>query len=302
MIPVKTTPVTAAFLRDSHPLPDHAGGGSKEARGRVLVVGGCVSVPGAALLAAQAALRVGAGKLQVATVRSVAPAMALLLPEAMVMGFDETGDGDIGPAAAPALVKATNKVSGLALGPGMMTGDDTKGLIAAMLEGIDGVPMVLDAGALDGLADWPELLHRHEGRIVITPHTGEMAHLLGLPIEEIEADKLAHARVVAARLRCVVVMKGSGTEIVAPDGETWEYTGGTVGLATSGSGDVLAGLIAGLLARGLEPLVAAAWGVFLHGEAGGRLMRRDGGIGFLARELPGEVPAIMGMLCGNVDA
>ena len=295
------TLITAEFLRTQHPLPDHAGGGSKEARGRVLVVGGCASVAGAPLLSAVAALRVGAGKLQVATIRGVAAQMGLLLPEAMVLGCDETRDGDIDPAAAATLVKVANKVGGLAIGPGMISPEATHALVAAMLEGMDGVPMVLDAGALCGLADKPELLHRHAGRIVITPHTGEMANMLDLPRDEIEADKLAHAREVAKRLQCVVVMKGSGTEVVAPSGEAWIYECGTIGLATSGSGDVLTGIVCGLLARGLAPMQAAAWGVFLHGEAGARLVKRDGGIGFLARELAGEIPAIMGKLCSSVD-
>lgn len=295
------TGITADFLRTRHPLPDHAGGGSKEARGRVLVVGGCAAVPGAPLLAAVAALRAGAGKLQVATGRCAAVTMGLLLPEAMVLGCDETAEGGIAPGAAPQLIKAANKVGALALGPGMMEPDATRSLVAAMLAGIEGVPMVLDAGALDGLHDTPELLHRHAGRIVITPHTGEMAHLLDLPRDEIEEDKLRHARDVARRLQCVVVMKGSGTEVVSPSGEAWVYEGGTVGLATSGSGDVLTGIVAGLLARGLAPIPAAAWGVFLHGEAGARLVRRAGGIGFLARELAAEVPGIMGGMAGGAD-
>ena len=295
------TTVDAAFLR-AHPLPDHASGGSKEARGRVLVVGGCAAVPGAALLAAIAALRSGAGKLQVATCRCVATTMALLLPEALVVGCDETGDGAMSPAAAPNLVKAANKVGGLALGPGMMHPDTDRALVAAVIDGVDGVPMVLDAGALDGIADNPERLRRHNGQVVITPHTGELAHLLGLTREQVEQDKLAHASDVAQRLGCIVVMKGSQTEIVSPDGDAWLYGGGTIGLATSGSGDVLTGIIVGLLARGVPPLLAAAWGVYLHGEAGTRLIRKQGGIGFLARELSDEVPAIMGGLCGHTDA
>ena len=295
------TALTAEFLRTQHPLPDHAGGGSKEARGRVLVVGGCAAVPGAALLAGVAALRTGAGKLQLATCRCAATSMGLMLPEAMVLGCDEAPGGFIAPSAAGALAEAANKVGALALGPGMMAPEHDRPLVTAMLAGVDEVPMILDAGALHGLHDAPELLHRHGGRIVITPHTGEMAALLGLPRDEVERDKLSHARDVARRLRCVVVMKGGVTEIVAPDGDAWVYEGGTVGLATSGSGDVLTGIVAALLARGLAPVPAAGWGVFLHGEAGARLVRRQGGIGFLARELPGEVPAIMGELCGGVD-
>lgn len=286
------TPITPALLR-AEPLPDHEGAGSKEARGRVLVVAGSIEVPGAALLAAVGALRAGAGKLQVATCRSIAPHMGLVLPEAMVLGLDETAAGGFAPASADRVIAAARRVGTVVLGPGMMDPAATRALVAAVLDGIEGVPMVLDAGALDGLMDRADQVRRHGGRLVLTPHTGEMAQLLDLPREAIEADKLAHARTVAQRLHCVVVMKGACTEVVSPQGDAWSYGGGTIGLATSGSGDTLAGVIGGLLARGAPPLRAAIWGVYLHGEAGARLVRRDGGIGFLARELLDEIPAVM---------
>ena len=286
------TPVTLEFLRGT-PLPDHAGAGSKEARGAVLVVGGSVEVPGAALLAAVAALRAGAGKLQMATCRSVAVMTGLMVPEALVLGLAETEAGGIEPDEAARLVIAAERVRGLVIGPGMMDPEATRALVASVLEGVEGVPIVLDAGALDGLQARPELLRRHAGRVILTPHTGEMAHLLGVERDAVEADKLAHARDVARRFGCVVVMKGAATEIVSPDGEAWQYTGGTIGLATSGSGDTLAGVIGGLLARGAAPVWAAIWGVFLHGEAGSALIGRHGGIGFLARELLDEIPRVM---------
>lgn len=295
------TRVDAAFLR-RNPLPGHAGAGSKEARGRVLVAGGCTSVPGAIRLAGEATLRAGAGKLQLATGRSVAPSLGLLVPEAMVLGCPETAEGGLSRDAAGMLAKAANQVAALALGPGMMADAEATALVAAVLSGLDGPAVVLDAGALHGLHDSPALLHRLGGRVVLTPHTGEMAGLLGIGRDEVEADKLRHARDVAARFGCVVVMKGTVTEIVSPSGEAWVHEGGTIGLATSGSGDVLTGLVAGLLARGTAPMLAASWAVYLHGEAGARLVHRDGGIGFLARELSAEVPSIMGALGGEMDA
>jgi len=137
------------------------------------------------------------------------------------------------------------------------------------------------------------LLHRLGGRAVITPHAGEMAAVMGMEKEEVEADPLAVARRAAEELGAAVALKGPDTVIAAPDGRAYRYSGGRVGLATSGSGDVLAGLIAGLLARGAEPVAAAACGVWLHGEAGNALARRVGPIGFLARELPAEVPRLL---------
>ncbi len=288
--------LTPALLR-AEPLPGHEGAGSKEARGTVLVVGGSVSVPGGALLAGVAALRAGAGRLQIATCRTVAPMLGLMVPECMAVGLEETAEGGIAPGAAEALLRLAERAEALVLGPGMMDRAATAALVEAVLDQLGDLPMVLDAGALDVLAERPELLRRHAGRVVLTPHTGEMARLLGVERGAVEADKLGHARRAAAALQAVVVMKGAETEIVSPQGEVWRFDGGTVGLATSGSGDTLAGLVGGLLARGAPPARAAMWAVYLHGAAGVRLVERDGGIGFLARELLDEVPRVMGELC-----
>jgi ADP-dependent NAD(P)H-hydrate dehydratase len=162
-----------------------------------------------------------------------------------------------------------------------------------LLQGLSGPALVLDAAALTPLASRREALRRHAGRAILTPHDGEMSRLLGIPREEVRADPLGAARQAAALLQAVVIMKGGCTRIVTPEGEAWATDHGNVGLATSGSGDVLSGIIAGLLARGATPLQAALWGVYVHGEAGQRLARAQGLVGFLARELPAEVPRIL---------
>lgn len=288
-----TTPITPDLLR-TMPLP--APGEDKDQRGSVLVAGGSRAVPGAALLAAEAALRAGAGKLQVATGRQTAPGLALRLPEALVMGLPETEAGDLGPEAAEALAKAAMRADALLLGPGMMDTDEAMALVKGVLARLDaeGAPfLALDAGALCGQEALREALRPHAGRAVLTPHAGEMASVLGIERGAVEADPLGTARRAAALLQAVVVMKGAQTRVVSPEGEAWTYAGGGVGLATSGSGDVLAGVAAGLLARGTPPAQAACWAVWLHGEAGARLARRIGPIGFLARELAAEVPGLM---------
>ena len=142
----------------------------------------------------------------------------------------------------------------------------------------------------------PDLLRHLGGRAVLTPHAGEMASLLGQDKTHVERDPAGAARRAAADLGAVVALKGASTHIADPAGTLLRYDGGRVGLATSGSGDTLAGLVAGLAARGAAPLDAAAWGVFLHGEAGNALARRVGPIGYLARELLDEVPPIMARL------
>ena len=287
------TPITAALLHGL-PLPRHQQGDNKEGRGQVLVVGGSMSVPGAILLSAEAALRVGAGKLQIATCRSIAPHLGLRIPESMVIPLPEAEDGEIAAGAAERLAKPATRADAILVGPGMMASDGMEPLLSRVLaEPKDGAGFVLDAGALDVLPGHPGLLSRCGSRTVITPHAGEMARLLDVERDAVEADPLRHARDAASRFGCIVVMKGGTTHIVTPANEAWVFEGGTVGLATSGSGDVLAGVIAGLLARGTPAHEAAVWGVFLHAEAGTRLTRRHGGVGLLARELSVEVPAIM---------
>ncbi|MDB5375419.1 MAG: ADP-dependent (S)-NAD(P)H-hydrate dehydratase [Belnapia sp.] len=285
--------VTPALLRGM-PLPSHHEGQDKNARGRVLVIGGSVEVPGAALLAGLAALRAGAGKLQVASVRSLAAHLAIALPEARVTGLAETAEGGIDPAAADLLAGRLGGCDAAVVGPGMMDRPAVVALTQRLLEAAEPGPgLVLDAEALCGLLECRDGLRRHAGRLVITPHAGEMAGLLGLSRDEVEADPLGVARQAAARLGAVVVMKGGCSRIVSPQGQAWSCDQGNVGLATSGSGDTLAGIIAALMARGAPPVVATLWGVWLHGEAGNRLAQSCGPVGFLAREIPAEVPRIM---------
>jgi ADP-dependent NAD(P)H-hydrate dehydratase len=263
----------------------------------VLVVAGSVEVPGAALLCGIGALRAGAGKLQIAACRSVALHLAVAAPEARVFGLDETPGGGISAEEADSLAARAGRCDALLLGPGMMDGDGEASLLATrLLERMEAGPgVVLDAAALPGLGD-AAVLRRHAGRVVLTPHAGEMATLLGAPREEVLADPLGAARRAAGSLGAVVAMKGGCTFIVDPDGGAWSCDQGNVGLATSGSGDTLAGVIAGLIARGAAPAEATIWGVFLHGEAGSRLARTRGPIGFLARELLAEIPSIMAEL------
>lgn len=285
-------PVDEALL-GLMPLPRHEDGEDKNQRGRVAVIGGSAEIPGAVLLASIAALRAGAGKLMVATARSVAAPLAIALPEARVMGVAETAAGGLDADAADTLAGQCRECDALVLGPGMVDAEAVAGLTTGLLHGIESANFVLDAAALYGLRECTATLRKHAGRVVLTPHIGEMAGLLGVPQPAVTADPLGAARQAAAELQVVVVMKGSRSFIVTPQGQAWSCDRGQVGLATSGSGDTLAGIIGGLLARGAVPVEAAIWGVFLHGEAGARLARRHGRVGFLARELPGEIPPIM---------
>ncbi|HEX2558575.1 NAD(P)H-hydrate dehydratase [Phenylobacterium sp.] len=279
------------------PLPKVTDDADKESRGRVLVAGGGAQVAGAVLLAGVAALRTGAGKLQIAAPASFAVQLAVATPEALVHGLPETAGGELAPEAADGLEQAVSRCNAVVIGPGLLDAASA-GELALRLLSPEGPPMVIDAAAMPALADAPHRATDGHGRLVLTPHAGEMAGLLGRKKTDIAADPLPAARELAARLKAVVALKGPETFIVSPDGQAWRNVGACPGLATSGSGDVLAGIIGGLLARGASPAQAAAWGSFLHGECGRRLATRIGPVGFLARELLDEIPRALSELEG----
>jgi hydroxyethylthiazole kinase-like uncharacterized protein yjeF len=285
-------PVTPTLLRQM-PLPEPSPDGGKEQRGRVLVVAGSSELPGAALLAGTAALRIGAGKLQIATAKRIAPQLGTAMPEARVVALPETPSGAIAPEAADAIVAHAKACGAVLIGPGMMNHAAVAKLTAAVLPRIPDVPVVLDAAAMMRLLDQPDVIRERAAGTIVTPHAGEMAGMLGIDKAEVEADPAGTAVKVARLLECVVVLKGRCTRIATPKGETWCCDEGNIGLATSGSGDVLAGFLIGLLARGADPVRAALWSVFVHGHAGTRLAQSCGPLGYLARELPGEAPGIL---------
>ncbi|WP_374468834.1 NAD(P)H-hydrate dehydratase [Phenylobacterium sp.] len=286
--------VTDELLR-SWPPPQISDDSDKESRGRVLVLAGGAQVAGATLLTAVAAMRGGAGKLQIAAPRSLAQGLALAMPEARVIAAPETPGGELSPDAVAVLQSALGRCQAAVIGPGMIE-DEPAGELALRLVEAGGPPMVVDAAAMRGLTESPERAAARRGELVLTPHAGEMAGLMGCSKDDVIRDPLSLARQAAARWKAVVVLKGAHSLIVSPDGKAWRNEGGHVGLATSGSGDVLAGIIAGLIARGAPPAQAAVWGVAAHARAGGRLSERIGRVGFLARELLDEVaPVIAGL-------
>ncbi|PZN96481.1 MAG: NAD(P)H-hydrate dehydratase [Alphaproteobacteria bacterium] len=287
--------IDRALLR-TLPLPAHDGEVDKDARGRALIVGGCREMPGALLLAGVAALRAGAGKLQLATAASIAPALAMAIPETFVVALAEDEDGTVAASAGTVLAERVAHCDALLIGPGMAAGDAAADLAACLLERADSVAIVLDAAPLAGIAQVEARLQSLARPAILTPHAGEMASMMAVDRAEVLADPVAMATRAARRFNAVVVLKASTTFVAAPDGRMFRYDGGGVGLATSGSGDTLAGLATGLAARGADPLAAALWAVFVHGEAGRRLGHRIGRVGFLAREILAEVPHVIGAI------
>jgi hydroxyethylthiazole kinase-like uncharacterized protein yjeF len=214
------------------------------------------------------------------------------MPEAMVIGCSENAAGEIAAENGPRLVQLAAGSDAVLIGPGMLDEDSVGELCSRLLREADGPTFLLDAAAFTSLRNIDPPQNQH-GRIVCTPHFGEMAKFLHRDRDEIEQNPLHAAREAAVRLKAVIAMKGASTHVVSLDGHALLNEHGTIGLATSGSGDALAGILAGLMGRGTAPLLATAWAVYMHAEAGRRLANRIGPLGLLAREVPDEIPGIM---------
>jgi ADP-dependent NAD(P)H-hydrate dehydratase / NAD(P)H-hydrate epimerase len=255
--------------------------------GRVLLVAGSPGLTGAAAMSATAALRGGAGLVTVGVPKSLRDPMAVKLTEAMSLPLPETPDGALSPDALPPIHERLPNLDALAIGPGLGRDPSTGELVRALLRACS-IPMVVDADGLNLVA--PVDGDTFPTHCVITPHPGEMARLLDTTVDEVEADRLECAREASKRFGCVVVLKGPATVIAAPDGQTAINSSGGPALATGGTGDVLTGLIAACLARGLAPYEAAMAGVYLHGIAGEIAGERIGAPGAIAGDVIDAIP------------
>lgn len=295
MAPFALTPQTL----HAHPLPEIAGG-DKEDRGHILIVAGSRETPGASLLAATAALRAGAGKLTIATAACVASETAIAVPESRTIALSADEDGAIAPLdpyGEDKLAALRGKVDAVLLGPGMQNEAACCMLVRRIAELLPGTPLILDAYAISAVRE------QHLGSTpLITPHAGEMAHLTGESKAAILADPVRAALAAAKQWEAIIVLKGANTVIATPGADCWLHAADNSGLATSGSGDVLAGIIGGLAARQLPLLSAALWGVMLHARAGARLSARQAPLGYLARDISAEIPDVLRELDRLVQA
>jgi ADP-dependent NAD(P)H-hydrate dehydratase len=285
---MKWEAISARTLR-SWPLPTVAPDADKEDRGRVLVAGGSREIAGAVQLAAVSALRAGAGKLVIAAPRSVAPHMSQVVPEARVIAVEENDAGSLRAGLSESLALTLRNTAVVLAGPGMMDPSGSVAFVSSLLDQCKPTPVILDAGAMEIAREMP----RFAQPVLLTPHAGEMAHLAGIGKVDVLADPAQVALDAARKWNAIVALKGATTWIAAPDGRGWRHDGAEPGLATSGSGDVLGGLIAGFAARDVPLEQACAWGVVVHALAGQALARRLGPLGYLARELPDCVPALL---------
>src|SRR2546421_3438015 len=273
-------------------LPDRPAEGHKGTFGTAVVVAGSRGLTGAAYLCSTACVRAGAGIVRLLVAEGIYPILAAKCTEVMATPVPEDAPGALGDGAADEIAAQLRAAAVGLVGPGLGRDPATWRLIADLVASVER-PLVLDADALNALSERPDLLRRLGPTRVLTPHPGEMSRLTGRPTREIQAARRDVAAAAAREWGAVVVLKGARTVVAAPDGLVSEDPHEVPILGTGGTGDVLAGLIAGLVSQGSDPFTAAATGVYVHAEAGRRMQARLGPAGLLASELLPELPPVM---------
>jgi len=300
--PIRAELVRAAWV--DRALPRRGADGHKGTYGHVFVVAGARGFTGAAVLAARGAIRGGAGLVTVAIPRSLVTVPTASLPEAMTLPLPETDAGTLSAAAEDVIREAVAAVDGnhpavVAIGPGLTTHPEVVAAVRRLLPSLGG-PVVADADALNALAGKTDALRDAPGPVVITPHPGELARLMGSSIAEIQRDRVAAAREAAASFRAVTILKGARTVVASPDGRAGIVPNGNGAMATGGTGDVLTGVVAALLAQRLPPWDAAVCAAYLHGLAGD--LAAPGELGLLSHEVADAIPrALARVRAGSVD-
>lgn len=266
--------------------PDDA---NKGTLGSLLCICGCYGMAGAAIMAGKAALRCGLGLLKTALPKSIYPIAAGAIFESVFFPLEETSDGKISKSNIDFLLCEAEKSSAVLIGCGLSVCDDTAELVNSFIESCT-KPLVLDADALNCVAKNPDILKKAKAPIIITPHPGEMARLVKLTPKAVNENRAEIAADFANEYGVVTVLKGSGTIIASPEGRVMINRTGNSGMATGGSGDVLAGMTGSLLAQGAKPFDAAAAAVYLHGLSGDIAAEKLGKISMLPTDLIDEIP------------
>jgi NAD(P)H-hydrate epimerase len=280
-------------------FPRRPEGSHKGSFGHVAVVAGSRGKAGAALLAAEGALRAGAGLVTIACPDSLEPRFTSRLPEAMTLPLPEK-EGRVSASATEPVLELFARCDAAVVGPGLGTGETVRKLLLR-IAGASALPILFDADALNAFPGDPERFRRTRGATILTPHPGEAARLLGTTTARIQSSRVEAARAIARRSRAVVLLKGSGTLIADPSGNVWFNPTGCPAMATGGSGDLLSGIGAAFLASGLEPVDAAVAAAYIHGLAGeSAASGTDRGI--LVSEMACQVPRVFASLLEETGA
>jgi NAD(P)H-hydrate epimerase len=294
---IPTELITADWARSA--LPKRPPEANKGTFGRILVAAGSINYIGAAYLACAAASRVGAGLVTLATTRTIQPILAAKLTEVTYVPLTESGPGIVAAEASEIVKQHLPSYNVLLLGCGLGQSPQATEFIKSTL--FSSLPdpqpdLVVDADALNTLAKIPQWWQKLNQDAILTPHPGEMSRLTGLSIDEIQSNRLEVAREAATLWHKTVVLKGAYTIVAAPDGRAKINPQANPGLASAGTGDVLAGVISGLLAQGLPSFEAACCGVYLHSEAGERVREKLGDAGMIATDLLPLLPVVIKQL------
>ena len=272
-------------------LPARPQQSNKGTYGRLLLLAGSPGMSGAAVLAAEAALRGGAGLVYLGAAPELRPVLENKLKEVIVRELPGDGEGNLDAAGFPRIQEESCSCQALAVGPGMDPGHSTLALLHQLIKELR-LPLVIDAGALGALARNPSLLQwENKPPLVLTPHPGEMARLLGMDVETLQRQRWELAAAKAMEWDCVIVLKGAHTVVALPTGELFINPTGNAALATAGSGDLLTGIIAALLVQGLLPHEAAVAGVYLHGLSADLMVAHSGLRGHTAGDVLSFIPA-----------
>ena len=260
--------------------------------GHLMVIAGSPGKAGAAVMAARGALRTGAGLVSVAAPNALVPVIQSQRVEAMCVPSAESIEGTLGIGSADELMKAADAMSAVAIGPGLSTHFETVQVVRELIPRVTS-PLVIDADGLNALAGHTDILKRVKAPVILTPHPGEMGRLLGMPAAEVQKDRIGAASGFARTFKVTLILKGAGTVVAVPDGRVFINSSGNPGMATGGTGDVLTGMIGGLLAQGLTAEQAACLGVYLHGLAGDLAATEKGEAALIAGDVIEKIPEAM---------
>lgn len=272
-------------------IPKRRLNSNKKDYGHVFILAGSLGLTGAAYLCSQAAILSGNGLVTLGIPKSLNRIMAIKLTEVMLKPLEETKEASLSYKALPAILKFSQKADALAIGPGLSQNAQTQKLIIDLIKKIN-KPLIIDADGLNALAKNISILKNNKKEIVLTPHPGEMARLIGKTIAYVQANRKKVAKEFSLRYNLTTVLKGYNTVVASPQGEIWINKTGNPGMATAGCGDVLTGIIASLVGQGIKPFAAAKLAVYLHGLSGDLAAKEKGQISLIAGNILNKLPVI----------
>jgi len=279
-------------------IPPRHSESNKGDYGRVFLISGSTGMTGSGCLAAEAALRTGAGLVYLGVPSALAPVYGAAIREPVIIPLEDGGTGYLSKTSIPGLLQNLKGKDVIAVGPGLSMREGIAEVVAEIIKSSE-VPLVLDADALNAISKDTSILRHLRTGAVITPHPGEMARLVGTSVSDIQSNRIGWAKEFSGRWNVITVLKGAKTVVAKPDGTVYINPTGNSGMATGGSGDVLTGVIAGLAAQGAKPEDAAVAGVYLHGLAGDMAAKKKGEYGLVAGDIVDELPGVIREMVGE---